>query len=48
MFTPHQMLFRWSNQVELDGQGMHHVYETGEVHKRLGGETFGKETMYKT
>jgi hypothetical protein len=30
--TPHQILFRRSNQEECDGQGIWHVWETEEVH----------------
>jgi hypothetical protein len=43
MYTRHQKLFLWPNQLELDGQGMYHVYETEEVHKGFGGETWGIE-----
>jgi hypothetical protein len=30
--NPHQILFGPSNQEELDGRGMWHVRETGELH----------------
>ena len=30
--TPHQILFEWLYQHELDGQGIWHVLGTGKVH----------------
>jgi len=34
--------------ILLRGEGMRHVWETGDLHKGFCGKTWGKETTYNT
>ena len=45
--TAHQILFGWSNQEEWDGQGMWHVWGTGEVYSGSWWGVWKKERPLK-
>ena len=45
-FTPHQILFGWSNQEEWDGQGRQHVWrERRGTHMALLGKPEGRDHL---
>ena len=46
--TSHKILFRLSNQEELDGQGMWHIWGEEGVCAGFGGETREKGTICNT